>query len=157
MLEKSVINKVELLNFKDFNNSQIELVYKWRNDPKIAQYMINKSIKWDEHLNFINSLKNSSDKLYFLVYQDNEPIGVISFINIDSQKCEFGLYANPNLRKMGDILMSSIVDYAFNSLKVKEILAKAYANNPKAINLYQKFGFEIYKKSDLMVYFSRKF
>ena len=35
--------------------------------------------------------------------------------------CEFGIYANPNLRQMGNILMSVIIDYAFDILKVSKI------------------------------------
>ena len=91
-----------------------------------------------------------------MVYQSGEPIGVVSFVNISEISCEFGIYANPNLRQMGDILMSVIIDYAFDILKVSKILAKAYKDNLKAINLYQKFKFEIYENSDLMVYFCRK-
>lgn len=155
MLER-IIDKIKLVNFKDFTKSEIELVYKWRNDPKIAKYMVNKHIDLKEHLSFIKSLKNSSDKRYFLVYQSGEPIGVVSFVNISEISCEFGIYANPNLRQMGNILMSVIIDYAFDILKVSKILAKAYKDNLKAINLYQKFKFEIYENSDLMVYFCRK-
>ena len=80
MLER-IIDKIKLVNFKDFTKSEIELVYKWRNDPKIAKYMVNKHIDLKEHLSFIKSVKNSSDKRYFLVYQSGEPIGVVSFVS----------------------------------------------------------------------------
>ena len=81
MLE-SLINSIRLVNFTSLDIKEIKMIYNWRNNPKIAKYMINKSITWDEHLGFIDSLKNSQDKIYFLVYKDGLAIGVISFINI---------------------------------------------------------------------------
>lgn len=132
------------------------MVYNWRNNPKIAKYMINKSIAWSEHIGFIDALRNAKDKRYFLVYKDNLAIGVISFINISKSSCEFGLYASPDLRGVGDVLMGEIVDYAFNELCVDEILARAFMDNLRAITLYKKFEFKIIKKEKDMVYFSRK-
>lgn len=155
MLE-SLINSIKLVNFTSLDTKEIKMIYNWRNNPKIAKYMINKSITWDEHLGFIDSLKNSQDKIYFLVYKDGLAIGVISFINISKNSCEFGIYASPDLRGMGDLLMSTIINYAFNRLYVKEILAKAFMDNLKAIALYKKFEFNIIKKDKDMVYFSRR-
>ncbi len=155
MLE-SLINGIRLVNFTSLDTKEIKMIYNWRNNPKIAKYMINKSITWDEHLGFIDSLKNSQDKIYFLVYKDDLAIGVISFINISKNSCEFGIYASPDLRGMGDLLMGVVVDYAFNRLCVKEILAKAFMDNLRAITLYKKFEFNIIKKDKDMVYFSRQ-
>ena len=155
MLE-SLINGIKLVNFTSLDTKEIKMIYNWRNNPKIAKYMINKSIEWNEHIRFIDTLSSFNDKIYFLAYKDDLAIGVISFVNISKSSCEFGIYASPDLRGMGDLLMGVVVDYAFNRLCVKEILAKAFMDNLRAITLYKKFEFKIIKKDKDMIYFSRQ-
>jgi UDP-4-amino-4,6-dideoxy-N-acetyl-beta-L-altrosamine N-acetyltransferase len=53
-----------------------------------------------------------------------------------------GLYANPNLRGIGNILLKLIIKYSFETLKVDKILAEVFCENQKAYNLYLKSGFK---------------
>ncbi|ECX4266014.1 UDP-4-amino-4,6-dideoxy-N-acetyl-beta-L-altrosamine N-acetyltransferase, partial [Campylobacter coli] len=90
-----------MIIYKDFitlNLDKLKLVWQWRNDESVGQFMLNKSIKFEEHLNFIEQLKTSKDKKYFLLFKENQAFGVIYFNNITNQTCEFGLYAKPNLK-----------------------------------------------------------
>lgn len=146
------MRSVNLINFTELNESQTLMVLAWRNDERVAKFMKNKSVSLEEHLNFIASLKTRSDKRYFLVKDDEIYIGVIDFVDIAQDSCEFGLYANPKLKGQGSKLMQIIVDYAFSELKVKRINSCAYNQNEKAIALYRKFGFEIYDKDEKMSY-----
>lgn len=43
MLE-SLINGIRLVDFTSLDAKEIKMIYNWRNNPKIARYMINKSI-----------------------------------------------------------------------------------------------------------------
>jgi UDP-4-amino-4,6-dideoxy-N-acetyl-beta-L-altrosamine N-acetyltransferase len=97
-----------------------------------------KEISQKEHLDYIKTLEDRKDKLYFLVKQANEYIGVIDFTNINStkQSAHIGLYANPNTKGVGNTLMETICKYRF-----KHLTAEAFADNKKAISLYKKFGF----------------
>ncbi|QKG30147.1 UDP-4-amino-4,6-dideoxy-N-acetyl-beta-L-altrosamine N-acetyltransferase [Campylobacter sp. RM16187] len=139
-----------LINFTKLTREQKMMVFDWRNDERVAKFMRSKNIALNEHLKFIDSLKSASDKLYFLVEENGEFIGVIDFININDNECEFGLYANPNLKNQGSKLMRIIIDYAFYELKVSRLNSCAYNFNEKAIALYEKFGFEIYDKDEQM-------
>lgn len=151
------INGLRLLNFSDLNTQQIKMVYEWRNDPRIAEFMINKSVKWDEHLSFIAGLKDISNKRYFLVFRGDEPIGVISFIDICGSSCEFGIYASPNVRGVGNLLMQSIISYTKDILGVSSLKARAFVNNTRAKDLYKKFGFKIYQNDDKFYYLILEF
>lgn len=143
---------LELINFTDLTDEQILMVLCWRNDERVAKFMKNKSVSEQEHRNFISNLKNDETKRYFLVKEDSDYIGVIDFVDIAADSCEFGIYANPELK--GKILMQTIAEYAAKTLKVGELKSCAYNKNKKAIALYRKFGFEIYGRDEQMSYMS---
>jgi len=143
---------LELINFTDLTDEQILMILRWRNDERIAKFMKNKSVSEQEHRNFISNLKNDETKRYFLVKEDSDYISVIDFVDIAADSCEFGIYANPELK--GKILMQTIAEYAAKTLKVGELKSCAYNENEKAIALYRKFGFEIYGRDEQMSYMS---
>ena len=133
-------------NFTLLNKEENIEILNIRNDEKIAKFMKNTNIELDEHLNFIDKLKQDDGKKYFLVFKDDEPIGVIDFINIDKNSCEFGLYS---IKKgVGDLLMQEIKKYAFKILKVKNLKACVFKINQKALNLYLKHDFKIIDEND---------
>ncbi len=139
---------IYLKDFTHLDKKEILLVWQWRNDEKISQFMKTKYIDFQEHLNFIITLKKDQTKKYFLVFKDDEAIGVIDFINITQDSCEFGLYAKPNLKGVGQILMQEIKKYAFENLKIKELKACVFKQNKKALDLYLKSGFFVTSKND---------
>ena len=143
---------LELINFTDLTDEQILMILRWRNDERVAKFMKNKSVSEQEHRNFISNLKNDETKRYFLVKDSKDYIGVIDFVGIAADSCEFGIYANPELK--GKILMQTIVEYAAKTLKVGELKSCVYNENEKAIALYRKFGFEIYGRDEQMSYMS---
>ena len=52
-----------------------------------------------------------------------------------------------------DSLMQTLLQYAFETLKVKSLYARAFNTNTKAISLYLAYGFNFFKKDCLMSYF----
>lgn len=147
---------LELINFTSLSDEQKLMVLKWRNDERIAKFMKNKSVGKEEHFTFLERLKSIQDKIYFLVKDESEFIGVISFVDITKESCEFGVYKNPELKGVGKKLLDLIKDYAFFTLKVGSLKAKAYNNNEKALSLYENFGFNIYAKDDEFSYLELK-
>ncbi|EAL3888372.1 UDP-4-amino-4,6-dideoxy-N-acetyl-beta-L-altrosamine N-acetyltransferase [Campylobacter lari] len=135
-----------LKDFIHLNQEEIKLVLKWRNDESVAKFMKTQNITLKEHLSFLSSLKTNTTKKYFLVYDDKIIIGVINFINITNNSCEFGLYG---IKKgVGNLLMQKIKSYAFSVLKIQTLNACVFKENTKALNLYLKHGFEIIKEDN---------
>ena len=133
---------LELLNFKELSPKELEMVLEWRNTKEIQKWMLTREdISLQTHLNFVNSLANAKDKEFFLVKDENSPIGVINFTDITPKSCSFGLYKNPQINGVGDKLMRTICDYAFNRLKIDKLKAEVFTNNEKAIQLYKKYNF----------------
>lgn len=144
---------IVLKDFVQLKTQEKALVYKWRTHKDIASYMRNKKISWEEHLEFLESLKGDLTKKYFLVFEANKAIGVIDFVDICEESCEFGMYQSPNLKGYGRVLMQTLLKYAFETLKVTSLYARALNTNTKAISLYLAYGFNFFKKDCLMSYF----
>lgn len=147
-----VLNNINLINFTDLTLDEKKMVLSWRNHPSVREWMYNSAdILLENHLEFIESLKNSADKLYFLVKQERDYLGVIDFTNIDKERasCEIGLYANVELKGVGTSLLNTICEYAFKSLNLNKLIAEAFAENKKAISLYERFNFKYNMKKIL--------
>lgn len=143
---------IKLKTFTSLNRVEFYLVLAWRNDPNISHFMKNQNISLEQHSNFFNELETQEAKKYFLVFDEDEPIGIISFVDIDKTACSFGLYANPYLRGKGQVLMDELKNYAFETLKLEKIEACVFKENEKALNLYLRNGFNIYKEDETMFY-----
>ena len=134
--------KITLINFIDLSLIEKKMILSWRNNEFIKKWMYNnKNISIKNHLDFIDSLNNQTDKLYFLVKENNSYIGVINFTDINQKSCTFGLYSNIELKGYGKVLLKTICDFAFDSLHVESLIAESFLDNSKAIYLYRKFNF----------------
>ncbi len=135
---------IKLKDFCDLTYKEKLMVLDWRNDISVRKCMFTSDIiKKENHLGFIDKLRNSKSEKYFLVFKSENPIGVIYFTNIknNSNVCDLGLYSNPNIKGVGDILLKEIINFAFKELNKERLLAEVYKNNIKAINLYKRFNF----------------
>ncbi|MBN1839369.1 MAG: UDP-4-amino-4,6-dideoxy-N-acetyl-beta-L-altrosamine N-acetyltransferase [Campylobacterales bacterium] len=133
-----------LCDFTTLSDTQKAMILTWRNHEKVRAFMYHaQMISREEHLRFIESLKTSHDKRYFLVQHKGVDIGVIDFTHITPQHATIGLYANPNLHRtgLGKELMNTIITYGFETLHVKKLCAELFAFNTKAKALYEAFGF----------------
>ena len=136
---------VELINFIDLSYDEKVEILSWRNHPYIRKWMFDKEIiSLEDHLFYIDLLKEKKDRVYFAVKQYGQFVGVISFTSIDLKnlKAEIGLYAKPTLKGVGKLLMQNILEYGFDKLKLKKLVSKVFEDNFSAIKLYKKFNFE---------------
>ena len=139
------IQKTELTNFTDLSLDEKKMVLEWRNHPNIRKWMFTQEpISLQTHLSYIDSLRNKKDRIYFLVKKDSEAIGVIDFTNIDPKMkiAELGVYANPAIKGVGTLLMTSLIDYAFSMLNVDTLISEVFEENEPALKLYKRYGFK---------------
>jgi UDP-4-amino-4,6-dideoxy-N-acetyl-beta-L-altrosamine N-acetyltransferase len=147
---------IQLLNFTTLSLTQKELVLSWRNHPNILKWMINNNeISLEDHLYFIDLLSSTTQKCYFLVQKDSEYVGVIDLTDITKDSAELGIYANPDMRGVGHVLMNALIDHALR-LGLSKLIAKVFVNNVRALRLYQKFNFtEISRANKKMITLER--
>ncbi len=142
-----MINKLsfKLINFTKLTLDDKKMILEWRNAPSVKKWMYNRDeISLENHLAYIDSLNSRDDRVYFLVKNENNSIGVVDLTEIKREKsAELGIYINPKLKGYGSLLMNKIIEYAFNELNLKILNANVYEDNLKAINLYKNFNFKI--------------
>ena len=150
------MKNIRLINFTQCSDDELAVILEWRNSEHIRKWMLNSSeITLSSHFSFVDSLKNSKNKLYFLVQKNDVYLGVVDFTNITSSSCSIGVYKNPNIPAIGDTLIKIIYEYAFTTLSLDTIQAEVFAENHKAINLYRKHNFteisrETFKTKELL-------
>lgn len=136
---------IELINFTETTSEEREMVLEWRNHPDIRKWMFNTGvISPQEHRQFIASLPDKTDRVYYIVKKDGRYIGVIDFNSIDpeAKNAKLGIYAGPGVRGAGGVLMQIIIDLAFEFLEVESLLSEVFAENTGAAKLYDRFGFK---------------
>lgn len=101
-------------NFVDLSKEELTMVLEWRNNRSIRKYMYNRDlITLSDHMAFVNSLNDRTDRYYWLVFRSEEPIGVVDITDVDydNAKAELGYYMSPQKQSSGIGL-----DFVFNIL-----------------------------------------
>ena len=91
--------KIEFRNVLDTDRETQLKIRDWRNHDDVRKYLFNTNIiTKDEHSNWLLSLKNNDERLYFIAYKNNVPTGVVYPTKIDStnKSCNLGIYLNPD-------------------------------------------------------------
>ncbi len=131
-------------NFIDLNYGEVILVWKWRNHPEIRKWMYNRGkFDIDQHLKFLESLKESSNHKYWLVIRSSNPLGVISIKNINENVGELGYYIAYKYHGQNysiEFLYYSL-RFIFEEFGIQKLNAYIRADNRVANNLNDLFEF----------------
>lgn len=133
------------LIFKNFiNTTQDERlqILTWRNSDRIREKMLDQNIiSQEEHLNWIENLKNKQDRLYFLVYIDKKPIGVVDFTSLDfiNKTGSFGYYTAEEYTLYAPLLEVELLKYFFCNLNFEKMKISVLENNGKVYSNHKKF------------------
>lgn len=141
------LNGVILKNFINTSTEEKQIVGECRNNEKIRKWMYSDEIiSLEEHFNFIEHLKEDNKNFYWIVYKNEEFIGVISLnnLNFKNKNAYLGIYSNPscNLKNKGTLLIKCIKKIAFEIAELHSLKLEVIESNGKAIEFYKKIGFE---------------
>jgi [ribosomal protein S5]-alanine N-acetyltransferase len=149
-------NKIKILDKKIYLRSPIEKdVYgnwwKWFNDPEVTQHMNKGAVEntvedQQKHFNKINQSKNDL-VLAICDRKTNMHIGIAGLHNIDWGKghAQFGIIIGEKEYwgiGIGTEAWFIILDYGFNTLKLRIIHTKIFAENLSSLRIAEKCGFE---------------
>ena len=81
-------------------------------------------------------------------------IGNVEFFNRVFEEAEWGIVITTSMQNKGygtEALKRS-VEYGFNELGLTRIYLGVYADNPRAIHVYENCGFKEYNRNDVDVF-----
>ena len=110
----------------------------------------NEPISLENHILFIESLKENKNKTYFAIFFDNQLIGSLNIIK--NEELTWGLYfkeeANPIIKSCATYLFLDFIFSKFN----EDINSFVKRKNIQALNFNKNFGFEVFKEDEEYYY-----
>lgn len=138
------------MTFKDITtvNPELQLaVREWRNHIDIRKNMYNDNIiSVEEHQAWINSLTPNKSTRVYIVYKNNDAIGIVSISNINSlqKNADWAFYLNPEFLSstgLGTLMEYHFLNYVFENFDIEKLNCEVLEINPAVIKLHKKFGF----------------
>ena len=109
----------------------------------------------EQEIDYIkDKMDNKATMFSMLEKGTNKFIGNIEFFNRVDDEAEWGIVITSKMQNKGygkEALRRS-VEYGFNELDLKRIYLEVYANNPRAIHIYENCGFKEYDRTDVDVF-----
>ena len=152
------ILKTERLTLRQLVINDEQEIFTLRSDSEINKYLdrqISNTI--DDARNFINKVNeniNKNDSLYWAITLSDKNIlvGTICLFGFSDEnyKCEIGYELLTNFQGQGIMkeAVEKVIDYAFNTIKVKIIEASLHKDNLSSIKLLEKFSFRNLNEPD---------
>ena len=146
------ILSTEMLTLRQLSINDDKEIFTLRSDSEINKYLDRKlSENMEDARNFINKVNENIDKndaLYWgITLRDkNILIGTICLYGFsdENDNCEIGYELLTGFQGQGIMMeaVEKVIDYAFNTIKVKKIDAFFHRDNQRSISLLEKFSFK---------------
>ena len=133
-------------NFVELSCEELHLVRDWRNSDHVRLWSLNEGcIPWEEHLQFIESLKRDHHRFYYLVLNENEALGVVNLTNLDieNKRAYWGIYTSPQRISphSSESIKDAFLKLAFQSIELNTLKLEVLETNQRAIRFYHRSGF----------------
>lgn len=133
-------------HLKPLNESNLKLVFHWRNLKEIKTFMYSDHhIKWDEHYQWFEQVKSDPQRKVLLLYNKGRPLGLVNFRNIDhkNSRCYWGFYIGEITAPKGSGTIMGILalDKIFNEVGIHKVCAEVIHTNYRSVNYHKKLGF----------------
>ena len=137
-----------MISFRKAKKEDIDLYYRWANDPAVRNYSYNKEeIKYDEHVRwFENRLDKPGTVLLVFFDELNTPVGQVRIEGDEkSSLALIGISIDEQFRGKGFAvkMLEEACSYYFNHEKIKTIQANVFKVNISSIKSFIKAGFVV--------------
>ena len=133
-------------------NSDLELVQKWRNDPYFRQFFREYRELSIEHKNSWFSKIVLDDRFHMFIIEESDsstPIGVTGLTYVDwvNRHADIHFYIGKDRawidEKFSPDAIQAILNYGFNTLNMNKLWAEVYEIDKKKLAFYNSLGFNI--------------
>ena len=142
----------KLVNLRQALESDIDVMYQWRNEPLIVELSTSrKKVTWQEHHEWVlNSLKDINKIIYIIQFKDI-PIGQIRYDKNENDEIVLSVYLSedyaskglgPEAIRQGNALIRKC-------WSVPSIIARVRVENKRAIKNFTKIGFKEFKRETI--------
>ena len=133
--------------------SDVELLYKWENDPEI--WKISQTLTpYSKYTlkEFIDSAKEdifSAKQVRFMInlIDTKQTVGILDIFDIDflNSRAGMGILIDKNFRNLeiGTEAIEVAINYLFNTLIFHQVYCNILNNNPVSLKLFKKCGFVV--------------
>lgn len=142
--EKTAEKKYPRSSFRPLSKQELQLVWQWRNKPSIRANMHNdEPISWSQHQAWFQQL-TSSNTVFFVLWQDERPIGALYFKPRPEAGLEWGCYLGESDVWPGSGLLLEIaaLDYAAAQPDCSNLHAEVLSFNHSVHKLHRLFGYQ---------------
>jgi UDP-4-amino-4,6-dideoxy-N-acetyl-beta-L-altrosamine N-acetyltransferase len=131
--------------FKPLQEEHLQLVWQWRNSPRIMQNMHSSApVKWLEHCAWFEKLKGDNSRQFYIFLQDQRPIGVLNFSDMNTATPEWGCYlGETNVWPGSGIMLEfAALDFCASHRQFSHLLAQVLSFNHAANNMHKVFEYK---------------
>lgn len=146
------------VTLKPLTDEMLETVRGWRNDPVIADQMLDKHhITAEEQQQWFARLQGDRSRAYWVAWFKDEPIGVASLVDISLEQGSAapGMYIYPERYRNNIVpfcVAFALNDFAFEVLKLNLLHGKVYASNSASLRFHLKSGYQVTETRDDLIY-----
>ena len=130
------------------------------NNPEITRYLTGMLPYYSETMEraWIEENQKNPYLLTMVDKQSHRFIGNIELIDPKDSQGELGIVLAKAMQDQhyGSEGLTRFIDYCFHDLQIKRITLHVYAFNVRAIHVYEKQGFTIYKRDERDIYMELK-
>lgn len=146
------------VNYTLLSEYDLQSILQARNHPEIACWMENtEPISWESHINYVRSLKEKFDRIYYGVFnKEGEIIGSQSLNPLKTYiEGESGLYLFPDFKGkgLGKLMKKEFIEYIFDNNLLNTITEKVKHSNIRNKELNISLGFELTNQDEKYSYF----
>lgn len=138
------------LNFRLINETDIDLLFRWCNDPVVRNQSFNSSIiSYEDHITWFNNKITSKSSMLYIFNVDEVPAGLVRFDRLVDETV-IGVLIDTNFRGLGlaSKMLSISVEEYISKYKVS-ISAYIKNTNHASIKAFKKAGF-IFSKEEII-------
>jgi len=134
-------------NLRSAKKHDCEVIWKWRNDKTTRKYSFNTEfIPFEKHKRWFENVLKDENRKILMVEEDGNTFGVVRLdINPKNQIAEININIAPQERGKGLGLLGikNTCRYVFESLNIKEIVAKIKKENIASTKMFFRAGFDV--------------